>query len=176
MSNEKKKETRGRKTTYDPSYDQIAYEMCVLGHTDEHLGFTFNVTKYAIREWKKKYPSFSASVRRGRLETSLEVAGALKRAATGYTARKPMTVSQGGGLGQKIVYVEVDVPPNPNAAKMYLQTHEKAVWGSEKEIANITVNNTVTDDRTITVQPDLLTDEQVRGLIEAKNISKNPLD
>lgn len=173
---DEKKETRGRKTTYDPKYDQIAYDMCVLGHTEEHLAYTFSVSKSCIREWKKKYPSFLASIRRGRLETSLEVAGALKKAATGYKTTKPITVSQGGGLGQKIVYVEVDVPPNPNACKMYLAAHEREIWGSEKQVASVTVNNTISDDRTLTVHADELTDDQIRGLIEAKNIFKDPLD
>lgn len=43
-------------------------KLCLLGATDKELGDFFNVTEQTINNWKKDFPSFFESIKRGKID------------------------------------------------------------------------------------------------------------
>ena len=74
----------GRPTKYLPIYNKQAYELCLCGYLDEDLARFFDVHTDTINEWKKVYPQFKASIRKGKDPANALVAKSLFKNAVGF--------------------------------------------------------------------------------------------
>lgn len=73
----------GAPTLYRKEMDEEAYKLCLLfGATDAQLAANFDVIEETIIEWRKRYPSFSESIKRGKTVADAEVAESLYKQAT----------------------------------------------------------------------------------------------
>lgn len=76
---------QGRKSTYKKEHAKIAYNMCLLGATDEQLAQVFEVSSRTINKWKTQFDDFRSAIRRGRTLEDGEIVAALAKTAKGYT-------------------------------------------------------------------------------------------
>ncbi|MBV8043316.1 hypothetical protein [Pluralibacter sp.] len=73
-----------RPTKYRDEFAEMALRLCHLGLTDAELGLMFGVDERTINRWKKRFPEFCLSIKRGKLVADAKVADALFQKATGY--------------------------------------------------------------------------------------------
>jgi hypothetical protein len=74
----------GAPSKYSPELDKKAYKLALLGATDKQLSDFFEIAESTLNEWKKKYPSFTESLKRGKIEVDAKVAQSLFKRACGY--------------------------------------------------------------------------------------------
>lgn len=74
----------GRPTDYKPEFDDQAFKLCLLGHTDKELAAFFEVCEDTIYEWKNKHVTFSEAIKRGKVDADMVVAQSLYHQALGY--------------------------------------------------------------------------------------------
>jgi len=118
----------GAHTKYRPEYAQQAENYSLLGATDKDLATFFEVTESTINEWKKKYPAFSESLKRGKMIADMEVTQRLFTRAKGYAYTE--TTRERGKDGKMRVVKEVNkqVAPDTVACIYWLNNRQKDKW------------------------------------------------
>jgi hypothetical protein len=135
----------GRPTKYKPEYDQEIYRLCLLGLPDKKLAEYLDISEDTLHEWKKVYPSFSESIREGRVKADGSVAHSLRERAEGYSwmEETPIKVKeifydeQGRRCERErieITLVKKVVPPEPQAIRFWLMNRQKAYWRDKQEV------------------------------------------
>lgn len=128
---------------YNQAFDHIANKMCLLGATDAELADAFVVSQETIDNWKLAFPSFLRSIQEGKILADIEVANALYKRATGFSAKevrtKRMAVPQeGGGVSEMTVVEEVivekEVAPETQAAVIWLHNRRPKNWRQKVEV------------------------------------------
>ena len=74
----------GRPTKYKKEYNVQAAKLCKLGATDVQLADFFDVAESTIHKWKLEHPSFSESLKAGKVFSDDKVEAALYDRAIGY--------------------------------------------------------------------------------------------
>jgi hypothetical protein len=138
MAEGKDKAARGRPTKYDPTYNDLAFKYCLLGATDKELASFFDVNEDTVHEWKRVYPEFSESIKRGKEEADANVANRLYQRAMGFEhdSEEIKVVSLGGKEGSEIQRVPIRkvYPPDPTAAIFWLKNRQPGRWRDKQEI------------------------------------------
>jgi hypothetical protein len=137
----------GRPTKYKSEFNDQAYKLCLLGATDKEIADFFEVNEDTVHEWKKVYPQFSESVKRGKIIADAEVASSLHKRAVGYkfdevTYEKVDMKIDGveeeddemktEAFKKKIVTKEI--APDPGAALNWLKNRQKDKWRDKQEV------------------------------------------
>lgn len=130
MSNEKN--LKPKVAEYDPKFhDQEGYTFALLGKTTKEIAELFGIGNTTIKRWFKQYPSFWASVNRGRAYADAKVAeGLFKRAAGFEVDTIKHFVVNAGDFKQKVVKVRTKTyfPPDPGAAMNWLKNRQPGEW------------------------------------------------
>lgn len=123
----------GRPSKYKPEYAHIASIMVRGGSTDFELAQAFECAESTLYEWKARYPDFSESIAGARAIPIERAERSLYHRAVGYsfTAIKIVVVN---GQVTAVNYVE-HVPPDPNAARLWLLNVDPLRWRDRREIA-----------------------------------------
>jgi ABC-type transport system substrate-binding protein len=128
----------GRPTMYKPEFDNQAFKLCLLGHTDEELARYFEIEVSTLNKWKLANPKFVESIKAGREDADAEVSQALYKAAMGYSHTETVfhVVSDGNGLGSSIVATDTvkQYPPNERALRFWLMNRQRAKWTEKQEV------------------------------------------
>ena len=74
----------GRPTLYRKVFDEMAYNMMLLGATQEQLAAHFGVDVATIEKWIKKHEGFRRAVKEGGFPADAAVAASLFQRACGY--------------------------------------------------------------------------------------------
>ena len=74
----------GRKTAYKEGFSQIAFQLCLLGATDEEMSIAFGVSEVTINNWKKKHKEFSLALHEAKNLADSRVVERLYQRAMGY--------------------------------------------------------------------------------------------
>ena len=74
----------GRKSAYKEEYNQLAENYALLGATDKEMANLFGVTERTLNQWKKDYPEFLQSLKKGKSIADANVAAKLYNRAIGY--------------------------------------------------------------------------------------------
>jgi len=134
----------GRPTKYKEEYNELAYKLCLLGHTDEELAQFFEVHVSTIHQWKLDYPDFSDSIKNGKEFADIEIVQSLYNRARGMTLKKQVVKGEGA-----IVEVEDEIPPDTTAMIFWLKNRQPKKW-RDKQVqeheGEITVINTPLSD------------------------------
>lgn len=93
--NEDKQKT-GRKSSYQDTFANQALKLALLGAKDEELADFFGVDVSTINRWKKKYPEFCESLKKGKDIADSNVASKLYNRAIGYDFEETHTVRKNG--------------------------------------------------------------------------------
>lgn len=154
MSENKNKSKMGRPSVYKEEYAMQSLKLTLLGATDKELAAFFEVAESTLNKWKKDYPDFSESLKKGKAIADANVASKLYNRAMGAK----ITVQQAHKLksilyhenGKKksetetveVVDLEMEQPPDTTAIIFWLKNRSPEKWRDRKEIAgNIDVNN-----------------------------------
>lgn len=140
-----KKNPVGRPTDYEERFNDMAYVACVEGgFTDLKLAKLFDVSEVTINAWKKAYPEFLKSLKKGKDLFDTEVAEkSLMKRVKGYTytetTRKPCTVKDKDGeiisSGMKITkQVKKHVPSDTTSIIFFLKNRAPGRWRDSKNI------------------------------------------
>ncbi len=133
----------GRPTKYNPSYNEQAYKLCLLGCTDSELADFFEVNEDTIHEWKKVHPEFSESLIKGKKIADAEVANSFHKRAVGYTFEEvsyekvmvelvPGSDIKTEAYKKKVVVKEV--VPDAGAALNWLKNRQGDKWRDKQEV------------------------------------------
>jgi len=114
-----------------PEYYKQAYKLCLLGATDKDLADFFEVSERQINYWKKDYPEFLQSIKRGKSIADAEVADKLFQRATGYEVQETKVFQHNG----KIVTYDMikHFPPDTPAAIFWLKNRNPSKWRDKIE-------------------------------------------
>jgi len=124
----------GRKTVFQEKYIDKAYDMALLGLTDKGLARVFEVTEQTITLWKKKYPKFFASLKRGKEEADAKIVKSLHERASGYKHKETKVFMHEG----QIVEAEITkhCPPDPTSMIFWLKNRQPKQWRDKIESEN----------------------------------------
>ena len=134
--NEVKKKSRGRKSEYREEYAEQALKLCLLGATDKEIAEFFSVSEQTLNSWKKKFPQFLESLKKGKAVADANVASRLYSRAIGYDARATKFATNEGKITDKVEYIEHS-PPDTTAAIFWLKNRQPAKWRDKKEVENL---------------------------------------
>lgn len=123
---------QGRPPKYRKAFDDMAEKICSLGATDVQLADIFGVTEQTVNNWKKKYPSFFESIKRGKFDPDDEVELALFQRATGYEHPEDKIFNNEGT--PLIVPTTKHYPPDVTAAIFWLKNRRSKKWRDKQEI------------------------------------------
>lgn len=153
------KQELGRPTKYKDEYDDLAYKLCLLGHTDAELGSFFEVDERTINNWKIEHPTFFQSLKKGKEIADMEVAvKLLERAKGAHVVRQQaikMKETQYNTDGKKISEEErievVDLihqeAPDTTALIFWLKNRKSTAWRDKQEVVT-----SVGDDKPVTIK------------------------
>jgi len=137
------KKKRGRKSSYSPKYDELAYNFCLLGATDDQLAENFAVTRKTLQAWKRKHSKFLSAIKAGKKLADAEIARSLYERAKGahwkeQQAFKCKDVTWEGNHRIEsehieVVWVERAAPPDTEACKVWLNNRDKENWRQKQE-------------------------------------------
>jgi len=155
----------GRPTKYKTEYIDLAYKFCLLGATDAELGDFFDVCEETINDWKRVYPEFSASIKKGKEIADATVASKLYHRATGYE-HPDVDIKMYEGRIIETPLVK-HYPPDTTAGIFWLKNRQHKKWRDKVEVAS-------TSKVEVTEKPDSskLTTEELRSLIELQRKAK----
>lgn len=141
----------GRPTLYNDKMRKIAFNLALLGATDEQIADTLNIAVSTLNLWKNEHPEFMEAIRSGKTEADAKVAAGLYKRAIGFkfeetTIENTMltTVSQAGNVemtpGVLVKRVKKMVPPDVTAQKFWLTNRQPGEW-KEKTESKVTTTN-----------------------------------
>lgn len=122
----------GRPTKYKEEYNDLAYNYCLLGATDEKLAEFFDVDVSTINNWKTAHPEFFVSIKKGKQDADAMVAKSLFHRATGYH-QPAVKIFNDQGEPLIVPYTE-RFPPDTTAAIFWLKNRQPAMWRDKQEL------------------------------------------
>jgi DNA-binding XRE family transcriptional regulator len=135
----------GRPTKYKEDYNEQAYKLCLLGHTDEELGEFFEVSETTINNWKNEYPDFLESIKKGKQIADGNVVASLYNRALGYSHPDvDIKVIEG-----KIVETDLikHYPPDATSAIFWLKNRQPKKWRDKQDIQHSgTIGSELSDE------------------------------
>jgi hypothetical protein len=129
----KKKKAKGKHagqpTKYNSSLDDLVYKLCLLNATDVQIADVLGICEATLNNWKKKYPRFLESIKRGKIYADAKVAGALFHRACGYSHPDVHISNYQGDI--TITDITKHYPPDTAAAFIWLKN--RAGWKDKTE-------------------------------------------
>ena len=120
-------------TSYRGEFADWARKLATLGATDKELAEAFEVAQSTLHLWKKEFPEFSESIKRGKAIADAEVACKLFHRATGYEHPEDDIRSVNGEI---VVTPTVKrYPPDTTAAIFWLKNRRPDLWRDKVESA-----------------------------------------
>ena len=143
-----KKRPPHRPKKYDPSMNDDAYRLALLGLTDEEIGKFFGTSRASITRYKRDYPDFAKSIEAGKLEADSRVSESLYKRAVGCTVTETKTkvvVDEfGNEVVAEVVKTETELPPDTTACTRWLVNRRPKNW-RQKVDAPLEINVTPID-------------------------------
>ena len=121
----------GRKSLFREEFKEQVYKLCLLGAIDKQIADFFGVSEVTINAWKKKYPTFLKSLKRGKLHADARVAEALFRRACGYTHPETRIFCYKGDIITHDTFKHY--PPDTGACIFWLKN--RAGWRDKQDQA-----------------------------------------
>lgn len=121
----------GRPTKYEAKYNKQAEKLCKLGATDKEMADFFEIVESTLNLWKKEYPKFSESIKKGKLFADANVAESLYKRATGYS-HPEVDIRV---INDRIVTTALTkhYPPDTAALIFWLKNRQKKKWRDKIE-------------------------------------------
>lgn len=122
----------GAPTLYREEYNEQAYRLCLLGHTDSELATFFDVDEGTINNWKHAHPEFFKSIKKGKDIADGHVSESLYKSALGYE-HPDVDIKMYEG---EIIETPITkyYPPNATSAIFWLKNRQSKKWRDKQEI------------------------------------------
>ena len=109
------------------------------GLTDEQIAKNIGCSYSTLREWKNRFPAFSAALKKGKEVVDLEVEAALYRRALGYSyveETKELRFNRETGQKELVTVKSVvkNVPPDTTAQIFWLKNRRPDRWRDKQEV------------------------------------------
>jgi hypothetical protein len=155
----------GRPSPYVSEYAHIASVMCSTGATDLELAQAFGVTTRTITTWKARHPEFLLAIGEAKKLPNDRVERALYHRAIGYSHEATKIVTNGSQI-VAVNYIE-HVPPETQAARLWLLNRDPTSWRDKQEVAV---------ERVERHEQDMTDDELVARLNELRDMRRKILE
>lgn len=123
----------GRPSAYDPSMNDQARKLALLGLTDAEIAEFFGIATSTFYLWKERHPAFSEAVNAGGIQADADVADSLYRRAMGEVVFTEQRVKGSNGE-YEIIRLSQRVPADPGAAKLWLTNRQPKKWRDKQEV------------------------------------------
>lgn len=104
------------------------------GLINKQIAHNIGISEQTLNEWRKKYPEFSESLKKGKDVVDREVENALLRRALGYDYTEER-IEKSAKDGTKIVQTLKHVPPDVGACAFWLKNRKPEQWRERREAA-----------------------------------------
>lgn len=155
----------GRPSEYDPSMNEAARKLALLGLTDSEIAAFFGITETTINNWKNEFPAFLASLNAGKTIADAEVADSLYRRAMGEVVFTERRVKGKDGE-YEVIRLMQSVPSDPGAAKLWLTNRQPTRWRDKQAVDHTSSDGSMTPKG---LDPTLLSDAALAELHAAMN-------
>lgn len=125
----------GRPTKFTPAFVEKASFFASKGFTDKELAYALDVCVNTIDNWKKKYPEFLGSLKRGKDVFDDLVEKSLAERAMGYSHPHEKLFLREGEVIR--VMTTKHYPPDTTAAIFWLKNRRPEQWRDKHEINTI---------------------------------------
>ena len=151
----------GRKTDYETSMCQRAYELCQGGATDFEVAEALDCHISTLYRWKAQHPEFGQAMQLGKDAPDDRMEATLYHRGIGYRhhAVKIVTID---GAPASVPYIE-EYPPDVGAIMQWLANRRKDKWRNRqtRQLVGdgdgpVNVKHTVADD---------LTDDELAAIV-----------
>lgn len=135
-SDQTEKSKGGRPTLYKEEYNERVFKYCLLGVTDEQLSDLLNISVRTLNVWKKEYPKFMQSIRKGKEDADAEIAQALYHRAKGYSHPEDKIFNGGwteDGTPRDPLIVPTTKHYPPDTAAAFIWLKNRAGWRDKQE-------------------------------------------
>ncbi len=119
----------GRKSRYTKALDEIVYKLCLLNLIDKDIVDVLGISEATFTNWKAKYPSLLAFIKKGKDQADAEVAKALFHRACGYS-HPDVHISNYQG---EITITEITKHYPPDTAAAFIWLKNRAGWKDKIE-------------------------------------------
>lgn len=123
----------GRESLYDPSMNDQARKLALLGLTDAELAAFFGVDPRTIYNWYKEFPAFFQSVQEGKVVADANVADSLYKRATGEHVEIEKAYRNKTTGDVELVKIKQFIPGESGAALNWLKNRRKENWRDKVE-------------------------------------------
>lgn len=154
----------GRKSSYKEEYANQALKLCLLGATDKELSEFFSVSEQTLNKWKKDFPEFLESLKKGKNIADANVASKLYNRAIGYDYEEKHYEKKQPKKDVPPELVEAKrikkhVPADTTAAIFWLKNRQPEKWRDRKEVdANVNLSDEL----------ESMTEEQLLAIIRGE--------
>lgn len=141
-----RKRGRGRPSDFRPEFADQAERLCKLHKaTDEDLAAFFEKGLATIQRWKSVHVEFRDAIKRGKVQTDIDVAGKIHDRAMGCEVEeqhaikvKDIIYEDGKKIREteriEIVTLKKQYPPDTMAGMYWLNNRQKEHWRQRHEI------------------------------------------
>ena len=132
----------GRKTKYKKEYNKLVYKLCLLGLTDSELAKFFEIKEQTLNNWKKDYPEFFESTKRGKILADIPVVEKLYKRIKGYKYNEVHETKEQVYVDGKPVEgteriitktISKQVHPDVTAIRFWLINRQRKNWTNRSE-------------------------------------------
>ena len=124
------------------------------GLTDKQIAHNIGITEQTLNNWKKSYPSFFESLKRGKDVVDIQVENALLKRALGYTYKevtREKVFNPETGQYELMATKEVtkEVVPDTTAQIFWLKNRRPEQWRDKKDVSvegSLNTVSSLTDD------------------------------
>lgn len=123
----------GRGSLYDPSMNDQARKLALLGLTDAEIAEFFGVDERTLNNWKTEEPAFFQSLNAGKIQADADVADSLYRRAVGEVVIVERREKNSDG-SYETIRLSQQIPADPGAAKLWLTNRQGRLWREKSHI------------------------------------------
>lgn len=122
------------------------------GLIDRQIAHNMGITEQTLNVWKKRFPSLSESLKKGKEVVDREVENALLKRALGYEYEEVKTYVEDvdGKQKKRIEKTKKHVPGDTTAQIFWLKNRQPTSWRDKKEVdTNVTHQNNPFSELTV---------------------------
>jgi hypothetical protein len=124
----------GRDSDYDPSMNDMARKLALLGLTNEELAEFFGVAERTIYRWLAEIPAFCQAVMEGKTVADANVADSFYKRATGEHVQMEKVVKNRETGEHTVIKYMTYIPGDSGAALNWLKNRRRQSWADRQDV------------------------------------------